>query len=236
MSIDMIIDESVRISQPDTGFRFGVDSVILAWFATLKRSDSVIEIGGGSGVISVLLARLKDAQKITAVELQPIMFEHLQESIALNGLTDIIKPVLTDVRNYEPEEKFTLAICNPPYRPINIGKVSAGDSDLAARFEQTLTIDDILNFGKRYIHYGGRLAFCGDADRLIPAINACSSSMFQPKRLRFLHAGKARSARIFFMECVYGGGVELSIEPPIVQEGDFACETYSNILMGKWKR
>jgi tRNA1Val (adenine37-N6)-methyltransferase len=225
MSIDHIIDESIKISQPDNGFRFGTDSVILSWFATVKKHDRIIDIGSGSGVIATLLAKLKGASDITAVELQPESFAHLQETVALNKLEGVITPVCSAIQDYIPTKNFTLAVCNPPYRPVGIGKVNEEAEERVARFEETLTIDEILAFCKKYLNYGGRLAFCGDADRLIPAINACCANQFQPKRLRFLHSGNNGKARLFFMECVYGGGVELSIEPNVIMD---------DIINDKW--
>jgi tRNA1(Val) A37 N6-methylase TrmN6 len=234
MSIDIFIRDDIKISQPDSGFRFGIDSVLLAWFATIKRGERIIDIGSGSGIISALLAKMKNAANITAVELQPEMYAHLTHTIELCGLENIITPVLSDIRSYIPAEKFNMAVCNPPYRPVNIGKISGQDVEAAARFEQNLVLDDILAFCRRNLHYGGRLSISGDADRLAPIMSTCVDGNFQPKRLRFLHPCADKKAKIFLMECVYGGGVELAIEPPIYQGEGNLHEIYSNILQGDW--
>jgi tRNA1Val (adenine37-N6)-methyltransferase len=229
MTVDHIIFKDLLVCQPDDGFRFGLDSVLLAWFATVKRRDSVLDAGAGSGVISALLARLKGAGKIHAIEIQTEMYECLKHTIKLNSFEKIITPVLTDLNIYKPSEYFDLLICNPPYRQSRTGKLSACTGRTVARFDDTLSVDDLLTFARKYVKQGGRICFSGISDRLINAIYACRKAQFEPKRLRFLHPNDKNRAKTFFIECVNQGGVELTVEPPFRHGKNLAP-----ILNGAW--
>ncbi|MDR2870563.1 MAG: methyltransferase [Deferribacteraceae bacterium] len=240
MSIDSIIFPYLKICQPDSqaGFRFGIDSVILAHFASLKSRDKVIDIGSGSGVLSALLVRMKGAQNVTAVELQPEMYACLAETVRLNAYENVITPINADIRKYKPERspqaklcRFSLAICNPPYRKASTGKTSANQVSQTARFDDSLTLEEILRFCRSYVDYGGRFAFCGDADRLVDGLCSCREAGFEPKRLAFLYPDAAKQPRVYFLECVYGAGAELIVEAPIIQNSP----QYIDILQGLWR-
>lgn len=235
MSIDPIIDPDLLICQPDNGFRFGMDSVLLAWFASVRKTDRVVDVGAGSGIISVLLARLKEVESIVSVELQDSMYECLAQTVALNSLQGTITPVHADVRTYKPKQKFDVAICNPPYRPLHSGHVSKNGVEAAARFNNSLSIDFLLKFCKSNVEFGGKVFFTGVSDRLVSALESCRAHNFEPKRLRFLHSALDKKAKIFFMECVHGGGIELSVEPPLIDDKNDPDNEYSRILKGKWK-
>lgn len=231
-TIDSFLRPDIHICQPKKGFRFSVDSVILAWFATSKKNENIIDIGAGSGVLSILLSKIKNVSNITSVELQNEMFVCLKESIRLSGLEENITPVHMDIKKYRPEGQFNMAVCNPPYRPRGIGKPSGDDVNTAARFTDSMSLADVLAWCRSYLYFGGRLAFCGDADRMAVAVSECRDYGFVPKRLLFFHPDSGKNAKVFFMECVSGGGEELKIEPPVIQ----GSSRYTKILQGMWTK
>ncbi|GAB7140054.1 tRNA1(Val) (adenine(37)-N6)-methyltransferase [Deferribacterales bacterium RsTz2092] len=231
MSIDYIISQSLQISQPDEGFRFGSDSLVLAWFATVKPKERIIDICSGSGVLSVLLAERKQVCDIVAVELQDEMFKHLEDTININKLGNVIKAVHQDIKTYKPDNEFNMAICNPPYRAMGSGRLSSDTGKQQARFDVELSLDELLAFCKKYIFFGGRLALSGVTDRLATTINACISYNFEPKKLAFLYPAVDRKPKIFFLECAHGalsGGLQVC--EPIVQN----TALYEDIINGRW--
>ena len=232
-TIDTIIRSEIKICQPLEGFRFGIDSVALAWFATIKKNEKIIDIGSGSGVISLLLSKMKDASDITAVELQPKMYDCLLKTIELNNIEESVKPICINICQYKPTFKFHTAVCNPPYRSSTTGKKNLNESKSLARFDDSLSFETLLKFCKSYLYYGGRLAVTGSADRFAYIINLCRRFDFEPKRIRFIHSAENKTAKIFLLECVYGAGEELTVEPPIIQKAKKA-NIYSNILQGNW--
>jgi tRNA1Val (adenine37-N6)-methyltransferase len=238
MSLDSIIRSDIRISQPDKGFRFGVDSVILAWFASAKRKDTVLEAGAGSGVISVLLAKLKGVKRIVSVELQESLYSHLLETVELNSLKQVIEPVHADIREYKPNLLIDFIIANPPYRKSGSGFISADAAKRSARFDDDMQLEDIFRFARKYLKFGGKLAFSGIADRLTDALFLLRKYNLEPKRLQILYSSPQKGGKLFFLESVHGGKEGLKISPPLwppkENNPSEACP-YNIILNGGWK-
>ncbi|MDR2401244.1 MAG: methyltransferase [Deferribacteraceae bacterium] len=237
MSFDHIIRSDIRISQPDKGFRFGVDSCILAWFASVKRKDAVLEIGAGSGVISVLLAKLKGVKKIVSVELQESLYGHLLKSIEANGLQQAIAPVHADIRLYKPNLPLDFIITNPPYRKRGTGFINADISKRSARFDGDMSLEDVFIFAGRYLRFGGKLAFSGVADRLADSIFLSRKHGMEPKHLQILYSSPRKKGKLFFLESVYGGREGLQIAPPLWAAELNDCDSdspYNLIMRGDW--
>ena len=62
--------KGLHIIQKKHGFRFGVDAVLLADFAKVRKKDTVIDFCTGTGIIPLLIYGKKEPQKITGVEIQ----------------------------------------------------------------------------------------------------------------------------------------------------------------------
>lgn len=232
-TVDSIIFPHIKICQPASGgFRFGCDSPLLAWFARIKKNWRVADAGSGSGVIAVLSAKMYGAE-ITAIEAQEGMFRCLKETVRLCSAEKEITPILADIGDYRTDKRFDAVICNPPYRKAGTGRVNADELEKNARFSFSMDLNTLVKFCRINMKHGGRLFFCYDADMLTEAVSVCRGGNMEPKRMRLVHPSPAKPARLLLMECVFGGGEELLIEPPLFQNGGESGE-YADIFAGKW--
>jgi tRNA1(Val) A37 N6-methylase TrmN6 len=234
MTLDHIIRNDILICQPKTGFRFGIDSCVLAWFASAKRRDTVLDAGAGSGVISVLLSKLKGVKKIVSVELQETLYTHLLKTVEINGLRQTVTPVHADIKQYKPDFLIDFIVANPPYRKRSAGFTSSDPAERSARFDGDMNLEDLLTFAGKYLRFGGKIAFSGAADRLADAVFLSRKHNMEPKRLQILYSSPNKKGKLFFLECVYGGKEELIICPPIWNDKTPGCPC-NLILQGDWK-
>ena len=63
--------DGLKIIQKEGGYGFTSDSVLLANFVKTKHSDVCVEVGTGSGIISILVNYKEAPAKIFAFEFQP---------------------------------------------------------------------------------------------------------------------------------------------------------------------
>ncbi len=99
-TLDELLGGKLKILQKRKGYRFSIDSILLAHFVRIGQDMHLIELGAGSGVISLIVAwRL--GCKVTGLELQGQLADMAERSIKLNSLEDRIELVSGDVRNVE---------------------------------------------------------------------------------------------------------------------------------------
>lgn len=213
---DSIVRKDIVICQPEDGFRFSVDAVMLADFVKPSAKSKTIDIGSGSGVIAALIAKLKGYQDIDALELQENMFSCLTETVKINGLEDMVKPVLGDLRTYRPDFHYDAAVSNPPYRKESSGKIPPTLTERTARFNETMNLDDLFGFCKSFLKSGGSLSICIDSDLLADVFVIARKNRLEPKRMRLVHPDAGTAARTALIEFRRDGKAELLIEPPLI--------------------
>jgi tRNA1Val (adenine37-N6)-methyltransferase len=216
---DAILGGTVRIIQPRKGYRFSVDSILLARFAQIRKSDRVLELGAGTGVIAIAIAALHQPREIVAVEIQPELTALIRRNAELNRI-ETIRAVAGDLRKL-PEaevarESFDVVIANPPYRASNTGRISPDPARRVARSEASATLEDFVAAASRCARRGARAAFVFAADRTAELITTLREHRLEPKRIRFVHSYNDAPATTVLVEARKHGGVEAAILPPLI--------------------
>ena len=87
--IDDLEFKDLKIIQNKNGFCFGIDAVLLSDFAkNIKKDSKVIDLGTGTGIISILLCGKTKLKKVIGVEVQQEVYEMACRSAKLNNLED----------------------------------------------------------------------------------------------------------------------------------------------------
>ena len=102
--------------QPEKGYRFNLDSVILAR-SVAEGSANALDLGAGCGIVGQMLLLFEKAQKVTAIDILPEMVECCQKSAELNHFgPEKYNVLIADVRSLPLKERsFDLIVSNPPF-------------------------------------------------------------------------------------------------------------------------
>ncbi|MBE6720049.1 MAG: methyltransferase [Ruminococcaceae bacterium] len=198
---------------------FGTDAVILAYFASPKRKDKSLDMGTGCGIIPFLWLRDKGQSAVHCLDIQQNAIEQVNASIEYNSLGGRLVPHLCDLREIQNEfsaECFTLVTMNPPYKPINTGFESLGDSARIARHEVCCNIEDAVKAANYLLTYGGRFCMCHRPERLVDALTVMRQYKLEPKRLRFVMDKEGEEPFLFLVEGKKGAKPFVRVEPPLV--------------------
>ena len=95
--------------------KVGTDGVLLGAWAPVQDVKRILDVGAGSGLISLQLAQRNPEAVITSVEIDPAAAAQAQENIQSSPWSNRMEVVCCDFRKYHPEDKFDLIVSNPPY-------------------------------------------------------------------------------------------------------------------------
>lgn len=201
----------------DTDFeRFNADALWLCAFLRASKSDRVVELGSGSGVICVLGADNTGAS-FTGVERQARLVELAQKSAAHNKQD--IRFVCADVADAPVimgHGTFTIAVMNPPY--FRSGERSEHEERSLARHDAGDTLAVFLTSAFSLLKNGGKLFLIYPADALAELMHALEHARFAPKRMKLVYTKASEPALRVLIEAKKDGKPGLVIEPPLFAE------------------
>jgi tRNA1Val (adenine37-N6)-methyltransferase len=215
---DRILDGRLRIIQRVRGYRFSVDALLLANFARLQGGDDLIELGTGSGIISIILAQRQELGRIWGVEIQQQLFSIAARNVVLNGLAGRVEIRRGDVRFPEsicPPQSFSAVVFNPPYRRMHSGRINPDSEKAAARHEVFGTVEDFINTAAYALRPGGAMFAIYPSTRMTELIEKMRRHRIEPKRLRLIFSRTGASAVFVLVEGTTGGGEGLDVLPPL---------------------
>lgn len=175
-SEDYLLDKQVKIFQPLNGYRASTDAVILSsLIAELKKDASILDVGSGTGAISLCLAeRFKNIRPlITGLELQPELVELSNQSAQANGFADFLSFLQADISDKKTCPKpcsFSHVITNPPYSEHDMPSPNA--SKAFAHNGKSFKLSEWIAFCIKMLRPQGYFYMINRAEAL-PEILAC---------------------------------------------------------------
>ncbi len=219
-TLDSIRD--IRLYQSRTGYRFSVDSLLLYDFVNLRKVSSIADLGAGSGIVGILLARKYPDANITLFELQESLVRLAERNVLLNKLEDRIKVVKTDITELATPNSslrapnfYDLAVSNPPFRRLKSGLMNIDKEKAIARHEIKLRLHELINAASYLLKAKGRFCMIYHPCRLSYLMYTLKKRYLEPKRLRFVHSTISSEAKMILMEAVKGGKEGLKVDKPL---------------------
>jgi tRNA1Val (adenine37-N6)-methyltransferase len=215
-TLDSIKD--IKLFQAKDGYRFSIDAVLLDHFISARRLGKGIELGTGSGIVSILLAKRMKVAQIVAVEIQESLAERARRNVDLNGMSDKIEVLsknIKDLRNIYSTNEFNFAFTNPPFRKPKTGRMSVYEERAVARHEIEITLLELIKTVSYLLKHSGRFYMIYHPFRLAELVELLRTSRLEPKRMRFVHSRRGEEAKMVLIEAVKGSGTWLKIDSPL---------------------
>ncbi len=227
----------LKIIQNIEKFCFGVDAVLLSYFADVKTNNTVLDIGTGTGIIPILLSGKTRAKSIVGLEIQESMAEMATRSVILNNLQDRVKIIHGDIKRYNEyfgKSTFDVVISNPPYTNKGCGIVNPHDSKAISRHEIFCTLEDIVSSAASLLVPGGQLAMVHRPERLVDILFSMRNNGIEPKYLRFVHPKPYKKPNMVLVKGNRGGNPELKVLDPLyVYNSDGTYSDEINKIYGR---
>jgi tRNA1Val (adenine37-N6)-methyltransferase len=143
------------INQEKSAFKVGTDGVLLGACAELNSVSSILDIGSGTGLISLMLAQRCDAM-ITAIEPDYESYLQCSDNMSHCPWKERLKVINTDLQSFAPQHpEFDLIVTNPPF--FNDSLKSPDPRKSAARHNDSLTSGEILESVRKFMKEDGNL-------------------------------------------------------------------------------
>ncbi|THB66846.1 MAG: methyltransferase domain-containing protein [Desulfovibrio sp.] len=213
------------MAQPESGFRFSVDALLLACFASrFSKSPKplfVLDLGAGCGVVGLgWLLREKGSHSLLGVDIDQEMTGLAQINAKSLGLEQQCHWLTQDIRRIRDAtsihpESFSLALANPPYWQPGHGREPQEAATRQARFETSASLEDFLAAAFYALNNRASLCLVYDAERMADLTVALRNERLEPKRMRLVHSRNNQTATLVLVEAMKNGKPGCRIEPPL---------------------
>lgn len=213
------LQNGYHLIQNPAYFCYGIDAVLLAWFARVKEGETVLDMGTGPGVIPLLLKARTPGKHFTGLEIQEPVARMARRSIAYNRVEDDITIVTGDIKEASAlfgRASFSVVTCNPPYMTEHHGLTNPEESKAIARHELKCSLEDIVAQAAQVLVSGGRLYMVHRPFRLAEIMGTMMRYHLEPKRMQLVYPYVDKEPNMVLLEAVRGGNPRITVEKPLI--------------------
>ena len=145
--------KNFSILQSKNVFRVGTDGVLLGVLSKVNGAQKILEVGTGTGLISIMIAQRNPIASIFALDINEEAVKIAEENFNNSPFNLRLNVKLQDFKTFETEEKFDLIISNPPYFEENSSK-----KDILARQQTELSFDTLIEKSAKLLAKNGKFA------------------------------------------------------------------------------
>lgn len=224
----------IKMFQPKTGYRFSVDALLLYDFVNVRRARTIADLGAGSGIIGILLAKKYTEADVTLFEIQKGLASLAAKNIEMNSLDGKVHVITSDIREIAGRpfsvvnpKSFDIAVSNPPFRKEVSGLLSPEEEKAVARHEIKLRLPELIRAVYYMLRARGRFFIVYLPERLMELMTGLKKERMEIKRLRFVHSDPASEAKMVLVEAVKDGRTGLKVEAPFYiysRSGEYSDE------------
>ncbi len=195
----------IQVIQRKSGYRFNLDSILLAYFSKLKNNSKVIDLGTGSGILILLLNLKYKNIKFYAVEVQKSLYEIAKQNFKINNVeVNLYLENVKHIKKIFRNQSFDFVVTNPPFFKKEMSKaknmeIQIGKSEVAG------TLEDFISASSYLLKNSGKLFLINNINRLVETIYLMKKYKIQPKRFRFVHPTIDENATNFLVEGIKSG-------------------------------
>lgn len=144
--------KNFSIKQSKKVFRVGTDGVLLGALSGVENVQTILEVGTGTGLISLMLAQRNPDAQILAIDINDEAINLAGENFR-NSPFERLSVELQDFKDFKTQQRFDLIISNPPYF-----KENSSDKDILARQQTELSFENLIEKSAEILSENGRLA------------------------------------------------------------------------------
>ncbi len=210
----------------DTHFLFSFISNNLTTFKNIK--GELLDIGSGSGILGLLVARDYKNIKLNQCEIQDKFIFLSQKNSKTNKInSDIYEGSFLDLEFNDKKRSFDYIVSNPPFYPSCVVQ-SENENIKIARYNDNLPLEKFISKVSKVLSSNGKFFFCYDVKLLNDIIINCNNNKLNIEALQFLHPKVSKEASLVMVYARKNSKTMIKILPPVImfnEDGKFTEAT-----------
>ena len=157
MAVDYFQFKQFIVHHAYSTMKVGTDAVLLATLSDIPETGKILEVGTGTGVISLILAQRSKTQ-ITAIDIHQASVWEARASFKESPWSDRLKALMISFQLYAAQGnpvRYDLIISNPPFFENDLK--SPDKNRNLARHNDNLSYRDFLLASRYFISESGKL-------------------------------------------------------------------------------
>ena len=230
LTSDSFFNGQLRIRQQQSGYRFSVDAVLLAYHARPRPGDRVLDLGTGCGIIPLIMAYRCPQITVYGIEVQKKLSDLARFNVSDNHMETQVTILREDMKSLKStmiSGMVDLVVSNPPYRRSHSGRLNPDHQRAVARHEIAVTLSDLIATAKRILRSAGRFVTIYSAERTAELLALMRSASIEPKILRSIHSNRQSDAKLILVEGKKDGRTGIRIESSLIlydEDGNYTDE------------
>lgn len=224
---DAFLGGALNVLQPASGYRAGLDAVMLAAAVMAEGPARVVDVGAGVGTAGLCVARRVASARVTLFEKEPALVQLARENVERNGLVDRVRVLEGEIglssetakaSGLEPES-FDHVIANPPFHDADGGTLAPDRLKAAAHAMPDQGLERWARFMARLAVPGGSMTVIHKAEALSRLL-AAFEGRFGALQILPLHPRASAPAHRIIVAGCKGSRAALTLLPRFVLHGD----------------
>lgn len=137
------------INQDKSAMKVCTDACVFGAWVNVENAERILDIGAGTGLLSLMVAQRNKSAKISAVELDKEAFVQATENVKESPFQNQIEVFNAAIQDFLPDEKFDCIITNPPFFQSDLKSPDAKIN--LAHHADSLSFEDLLIAVKRLL-------------------------------------------------------------------------------------
>jgi len=209
----------LKLIQKKQGFRFGMDSVLLADFADIRPTDTVVDFGTGTGVLPLLLIGRNKGKTFLGYEIQETMAAMARRTMEINHLSHRVHICCEDAGEafrQIPACSIDAVICNPPYGQPGSSLINPAETKAISRHQNKNTLIRFFKSAFQILKGKGKIFLVYPAPQMLNLLVLLQESHLEPKKIRFVYPNAEKAANLVLVEAVKDARPTLQPMPPLL--------------------
>ena len=166
-----------------------------AWTILPTHCKTMLDIGSGTGLLSLMFAQRYPQLAIDVIEIDEATYKQGEENITSSPFTKNITCLLANINHYKPAKKYDFICCNPPFFEDQLS--SPKPLSNIAKHATQLTLHQLLTAIDRLLNEAGSFSILFPYNRLQECVDLCRTFHFYPSKILCIQHSIAHQAKVF---------------------------------------